>query len=215
MVARSPLRGLSLAVPVLAAFIAVACCGSGPGAQAGGSVVAETSAAGTHPSCTGKPLQFTSIASLTGPLSVPSLTTEGKNATKAAPQSGQQPMCTRATDCRRPVRRQVRSERGAAVRSRGEEQRLPRALRLERDVHQRDQCRPTARRLHGRRNRLRPHQSQVVLPRRPGLYPPSSAGLGGRRRVAQARRTSWWSSTPAPPRKRSPPMRRRWPWASV
>ena len=84
MVARSPLRGLSLAVPVLAAFIAVACWGSSPGAQAGGSVVAETSVAATHPSCTGKPLQFTSIASLTGPLSVPSLTTEAKNATKAA-----------------------------------------------------------------------------------------------------------------------------------
>ena len=35
-------------------------------------------------SCTGKPLQFTSIASLTGPLSVPSLTAETKNATAAA-----------------------------------------------------------------------------------------------------------------------------------
>ncbi|HSZ37757.1 MAG TPA: hypothetical protein VK773_11760, partial [Acidimicrobiales bacterium] len=36
------------------------------------------------PSCAGKPLQFTSIASLTGPLSIPSLSTEAKDATAAA-----------------------------------------------------------------------------------------------------------------------------------
>ncbi len=69
---------------VLAAFIAVASWGSTQGAQAGGSVVAKTKVAGTDPSCTGKPLQFTAIVSLTGPLSVPSLSTETKNATTAA-----------------------------------------------------------------------------------------------------------------------------------
>jgi branched-chain amino acid transport system substrate-binding protein len=84
MVARIPLRRSALAVLVLAALIAVAWLGSSQNAQAGGSVFAERSAAGTHPACTGKPLQFTSIASLTGPLAVPSLSTEAKNATKAA-----------------------------------------------------------------------------------------------------------------------------------
>lgn len=84
MVARIPLRRSALAVLVLAALIAVAWLGSSQNAQAGGSVLAERSAAATHSSCTGKPLQFTSIASLTGPLSVPSLSTEAKNATKAA-----------------------------------------------------------------------------------------------------------------------------------
>jgi branched-chain amino acid transport system substrate-binding protein len=78
------LRRLSLAVLVLAAFITVACWGSNEGAQAGGSVLAMTKLAGTDPSCTGKPLQFTSILSLTGPLSIPSLSTEAKNATAAA-----------------------------------------------------------------------------------------------------------------------------------
>ncbi len=68
MVARIPLRRSALAVLVLAAFIAVAWLGSSQNAQAGGAVLAERSAAATHSSCTGKPLQFTSIASLTGPL---------------------------------------------------------------------------------------------------------------------------------------------------
>jgi ABC-type branched-subunit amino acid transport system substrate-binding protein len=47
-------------------------------------VVAKTNVAGTDSSCTGKPLQFTSILSLTGPLSIPSVSAETKDATAAA-----------------------------------------------------------------------------------------------------------------------------------
>ena len=84
MFGRSPFRRLSLAVLVLTAFISLAGWASTQGAQAGASVAAKAKATGTAPSCSGKPLQFTSIASLTGPLSIPTLTTEGKNATAAA-----------------------------------------------------------------------------------------------------------------------------------
>ena len=84
MFGRSPFRRLSLAVLVLTAFINLAGWASTQGAQAGASVAAKAKATGTAPSCSGKPLQFTSIASLTGPLSIPTLTTEGKNATAAA-----------------------------------------------------------------------------------------------------------------------------------
>jgi hypothetical protein len=73
-----------MAVLVLAAFITAAGWVSNRGSQAGGSVVAKTKAAGADPSCTGKPLQFTSILSLTGPVSIPSLATEAKDATAAA-----------------------------------------------------------------------------------------------------------------------------------
>jgi ABC-type branched-subunit amino acid transport system substrate-binding protein len=83
----SPLRRSSLAVLVLAAFITFAGWVSTPGAQAGASFAAKTKAAGADPSCTGKPLQFTSILSLTGPLSIPNLSTETKDATAAAVKS--------------------------------------------------------------------------------------------------------------------------------
>lgn len=82
MFGRSPFRRLSLALLVLAACINVACWVAPQASRAGAAVAAK--AAGTDPTCSGKPLQFTSIASLTGPLSIPSLTTEGENATKAA-----------------------------------------------------------------------------------------------------------------------------------
>jgi branched-chain amino acid transport system substrate-binding protein len=78
------LRRLSLTVVVLAAFITVACWSFSRGAQADSSVVAQAKGGGTDPSCTGKPLQFTSILSLTGPLSIPSISTETKHATAAA-----------------------------------------------------------------------------------------------------------------------------------
>jgi branched-chain amino acid transport system substrate-binding protein len=84
MFARNPLRRTSLAMLVLATFITFSGWAAVQGAPAGGSVLATSKAAGTGASCTGKPLQFTSIASLTGPLSVPSLTAEAKNATAAA-----------------------------------------------------------------------------------------------------------------------------------
>jgi ABC-type branched-subunit amino acid transport system substrate-binding protein len=82
----SALRRSSLALLVLAAFVTFAGWDSiaGQSVQAGGSVVANTKATGSDPPCTGKPLRFTSIGSQTGPLSVPSLTTEAKNATAAA-----------------------------------------------------------------------------------------------------------------------------------
>jgi ABC-type branched-subunit amino acid transport system substrate-binding protein len=71
-------------VLVVVAFIVVGYSTSPRGAEAGGSLVAKTRVAGTDPSCTGRPLKFTSILSLTGPLSVPNLSTEAKNATTAA-----------------------------------------------------------------------------------------------------------------------------------
>jgi branched-chain amino acid transport system substrate-binding protein len=77
-------RRLSLTVVVLAAFVTVACWGFSRGEQADGSVVAQAKVGGTDPSCAGKPLQFTSILSLTGPLSIPSISTETKHATAAA-----------------------------------------------------------------------------------------------------------------------------------
>jgi ABC-type branched-subunit amino acid transport system substrate-binding protein len=78
------LRRLSLTMVVLAAFTLVACWGFSRGAPAEGSVVLQVKVGATDPSCTGKPLQFTSILSLTGPLSVPSISTETKHATAAA-----------------------------------------------------------------------------------------------------------------------------------
>jgi ABC-type branched-subunit amino acid transport system substrate-binding protein len=84
MLVRNSLRRLSLAVLVLGTFVTFAGWVSSQGAPAGGSVVAKTRVAGTDPSCSGKPLQFTSILSLTGPLSIPTLSTEAKNATTAA-----------------------------------------------------------------------------------------------------------------------------------
>jgi ABC-type branched-subunit amino acid transport system substrate-binding protein len=84
MFAGRPLRRASLAVLVVVTFIAVGYASSLRGAQADGAIMAKTRLAGTDPSCTGKPLQFTSILSLTGPLSVPSLSTEAKDATAAA-----------------------------------------------------------------------------------------------------------------------------------
>ena len=78
------LRRLSLTMVVLAAFTLVACWGFSRGAPADGSVVVQAKVGATDLSCTGKPLQFTSILSLTGPLSVPSISTETKHATTAA-----------------------------------------------------------------------------------------------------------------------------------
>jgi ABC-type branched-subunit amino acid transport system substrate-binding protein len=77
------LRSL-LATLVLAALITLSGWGSSQVPHAGGSVVAKTKVAGTDLSCTGKPLQFTSIRSLTGPLSIPDVSTETKDATAAA-----------------------------------------------------------------------------------------------------------------------------------
>jgi ABC-type branched-subunit amino acid transport system substrate-binding protein len=84
MFVRIPLGRLSLAVLAVATFLSISGWLSSPGAPAGGSLVAKTKAAGGDPSCSGKPLQFTAILSLTGPLSIPTLSTETKNATAAA-----------------------------------------------------------------------------------------------------------------------------------
>ncbi len=183
MVARSPLRRLSLAVLVLAAFIAVAWLGSSQGAQAGGSVVAETKCRGDAPVLYRQASPVHEHRQPHRAAVGPEPHDRGEERHQSGTQSRQQPMCARATDRRRSVRRQVRSERRAAVRPRGEEQRFARALRVQRDVHQRDQRRPAARRLHGGRNRLRPHQSQVVL-LVVGTHPRPRRGRG-RRRVAQ------------------------------
>jgi ABC-type branched-subunit amino acid transport system substrate-binding protein len=77
---RRALRRVSLAALVVVSFLAAGCSSSGQ--QSGGN-----NSPTTNPHCTGKPLQFTSIVSLTGPLSIPSLSTETKNATTAALQA--------------------------------------------------------------------------------------------------------------------------------
>lgn len=84
MFARSSRRHPALAVLVLGAFITVAGSSASLSTQAGGSLVAKTKVAGSAASCNGKPLQFTAILSLSGPLSVPSISTETKDATAAA-----------------------------------------------------------------------------------------------------------------------------------
>ena len=82
MSARRALRRVSLAGLVVVACLAAACSSSGQGAQGGGA-----NSVTTNPHCTGKPLQFTSIVSLTGALSIPSISTETKNANTAALQA--------------------------------------------------------------------------------------------------------------------------------
>ena len=84
MFTRSIPRRLTLAAFVLVAFIAIENGTVGREPHAGASTEAEAKAAAASSTCTGKPLQFTSIFSLTGPISIPSLSTETKDATTAA-----------------------------------------------------------------------------------------------------------------------------------
>jgi ABC-type branched-subunit amino acid transport system substrate-binding protein len=79
------LRGWATARAPLAAILVVACLAAcsgkdDEGTQAGGGSATPKA----NPECTGEPLKFTSIGSESGPLSVPSLTREGRNATIAA-----------------------------------------------------------------------------------------------------------------------------------
>jgi ABC-type branched-subunit amino acid transport system substrate-binding protein len=66
----------------VAVFLALACIAAG--CSSGGSGGGGTAASSSNPACTGAPLKFTSIASLSGPLSFPSLTTEAQNGLQAA-----------------------------------------------------------------------------------------------------------------------------------
>ena len=67
---------------LVAALIVIA--GIAAGCSKSDSKSTGASAASSNPNCTGAPLKFTSIASLSGPLSFPSLVTEARNAGDAA-----------------------------------------------------------------------------------------------------------------------------------
>jgi len=75
------IRMSAVAVFLAVASIAAGCSSSGGG---GGGTAASSS---SNAACTGAALKFTSIASLTGPLSYPTLTTEAQNGLKAALQA--------------------------------------------------------------------------------------------------------------------------------
>jgi len=76
MSGRHRFRTSAFAVFVAVAFIAAGCSSSKSDSG--------SAAASTNPACTGAPLKFTSIGSLTGPLSFPSLTNEAENGMQAA-----------------------------------------------------------------------------------------------------------------------------------
>ncbi len=74
------------AVAVLAAVIIIAAgCSDKKDSANGGAAPASS-----NPACTGAPLKLTGIASLTGPLSYPSLTAEAQHGQDAALRAGQQ-----------------------------------------------------------------------------------------------------------------------------
>lgn len=75
LAARAPLAAI-----LVVACLAAACSGKDEGTQAGGGSATPKS----NPACAGAPLKFTSIGSFSGPLSVPSLVREGRNAATAA-----------------------------------------------------------------------------------------------------------------------------------
>ncbi|HKE76819.1 MAG TPA: ABC transporter substrate-binding protein [Acidimicrobiales bacterium] len=77
---RSTARAPLAAILVVACLVA-ACSSKDEGTQAGGGGTATPK---TNPDCKGEPLKFTSIASTSGPLTVPSLVREGRNASIAA-----------------------------------------------------------------------------------------------------------------------------------
>ncbi len=67
-----------VAVVIAVTFITAGCSDKSNTANGG------AAAASSNPECTGAPLKFTSIGTLSGPLSFPSLTTEAQNGTAAA-----------------------------------------------------------------------------------------------------------------------------------
>ena len=77
MSARHPFRTTAVAVFIAVVFIAAGCSDKSNTASGGGT-------AASNPNCNGTPLKFTSIGTLSGPLSFPSLTTEAQNGTTAA-----------------------------------------------------------------------------------------------------------------------------------
>jgi ABC-type branched-subunit amino acid transport system substrate-binding protein len=77
MLSRHPFRTVLVAALVIVC-VASACSDKNNTANGGNATAA------TNPACMGPPIRFTSIASLTGPLTFPSIVTEAKNATAAA-----------------------------------------------------------------------------------------------------------------------------------
>jgi branched-chain amino acid transport system substrate-binding protein len=81
MFTRTPAARAPLATILVVVCLAAACSSKDEGAQGGGGGSATPT---SNPACTGSPLKFTSIGSVSGPLSVPSLTREANNASAAA-----------------------------------------------------------------------------------------------------------------------------------
>jgi branched-chain amino acid transport system substrate-binding protein len=77
MSARHPFRTTAVAVFIAVVFIAAGCSDKSNTASGGGT-------ASSNPNCNGTPLKFTSIGTLSGPLSFPSLATEAQHGTAAA-----------------------------------------------------------------------------------------------------------------------------------
>src|SRR5215510_14712747 len=67
----------------IAAFVVVACVAAGC-SKSSSNGDGGAAAPATNPACTCAPLKFTSIGTLSGPLSLPSLTTEAENGQQAA-----------------------------------------------------------------------------------------------------------------------------------
>ncbi len=81
MFTRTPAARAPLATILLVVCLAAACSSKDQGPPGGGGGSATPT---SNPACTGSPLKFTSIGSFSGPLAVPSLVREAKNATTAA-----------------------------------------------------------------------------------------------------------------------------------
>src|SRR6476646_9916932 len=80
------MSGRRIRTSAVAVFVAITCIAAGCSSSGGGGGGTAASSS-SNAACTGAPLKFTSIASLSGPLSFPSLTTEAQNGLKAALQA--------------------------------------------------------------------------------------------------------------------------------
>ena len=154
MSGRHRFRTSAVAVFVAVTFIAAGCSSSSGG---GG-----TAASSSNPACTGAPLKVTSIATLSGPLAFPSLTTEAENGLNAAVKAVND-------ECAlgRPLDIKIcddKSDPNEATKcgARGARRRIARAVRFERHVRRRHDRRWLAGRPHRGRERLRPDRPEVV-----------------------------------------------------
>ena len=163
-------------------------------------------ASSTNAACTGAPLKFTSIASLSGPLSFPSLTTEAQNGLQAALQAvnGEcalgRPIevvqCDDKGDPNEATKCGRQANDDGSIALFGSSGVIPR----------RHERRELARRPHGGRERLRPDRPEVVLDQLPA-HPGRGRGRH-RRRGRRARRPDGLHRQPHNPHLRRRPPRR-------